>query len=336
MRQPRVTVRDVADAAQVSVATASRALSGKRSVDPELVRRVLDASAQLGYSANVIARALRTQRTGTVGVVVPAINNPYFIGAVEALEQALSETQRSIMLCDAREDARTEAQRLDLLVNHMVDGLVVIPSSAARSRPALKAAAGKVPVVQFDRYVDSTGTDFVGSDNAEGLRQMVEHLRATGCRRFAYVGAKPTISSAAERLEAFRKLVAPGERRSKRWELLGEFTTEWGIAAGTELLAGSTLPDAIVCGADVIAIGLLTVLRDAGIAIPEQVKVASYDDLVLDRVTTPRLSSVRQPLEAMAREAVRLLDDRARGYDGPPRRTIFTPQLVVRESSAAA
>lgn len=332
MRQ-RATVRDVAAAAGVSLATASRALSGNPTVSPVLARQVVEAGHQLGYTANAIARALRTQRTGAIGVVVPAINNPYFVGAVEALEGVLAESERSLILCDARESPVVEAARVELLMNRMVDGLVVIPSSTTESGTALRSAAERGPVVQFDRYVDDTGADFVGSDNAEGVRQMVSHVRSRGCKTLAYVGAKPTISSAAERLGAFSTLNGRSSRRPAHWELLGDFSTDWGMAAGHLLLAGGRLPDAVVCGADVIAIGLLSVLRDAGVDVPGDVKVVSHDDLLLDRITYPKLSSVRQPLESMAREAVRLLDDRAAGNPAPPRKSVFAPALMVREST---
>src|SRR5919202_1962927 len=245
MRQ-RVTVRDVAAAAGVSPSTASRVLANHPSVSPELARRVLDASTRLGYSANAVARALRTQRTGTIGVVVPAISNPYFIGVVEALEQELAGSDRSLMLCDAGGSIATEAKRVDLLARHMVDGLVVVPVSATGSRPALTAAAQRVPVVQFDRFVDGTGSDHVGSDEAEGMRQVVAHLREQGCERIPYVGAEPTVSTAAERLRAFRSLTARSRRRPTA-EYLGDFSTAWGVSAGRQLLADAPLPDAVVC-----------------------------------------------------------------------------------------
>ena len=331
MRQ-RVTVRDVAAAAGVSPATASRVLANRPTVSPELARRVLAASARLGYSANAVARALRTQRTGTIGVVVPAISKPYFIGVVEALEQELAGSDRSLMLCDAGGSVATEAKRVDLLARRMVDGLVIVPVSATGSRPAVTAAAQRVPVVQFDRFVDGTGSDHVVSDEAEGMRQVVAHLREQGCERLAYIGARPTVSTAAERVRAFRALTAGSGRRPAA-EYLGDFSTAWGVTAGQQLLASGPLPDAVVCGADVLAVGLLSVLRDAGVHVPGAVAVAGFDDTVLDAVTTPRLSSVRQPLDAMAHETVRLLDGRARGYEGPARRTVLAPMLVVREST---
>jgi LacI family transcriptional regulator len=329
----RATVRDVAAAAGVSQATASRALSGNLTVNPVLVRRVLTASQKLGYTANAMARALRTQQTGTIGVVVPSITNPFFIGAVEALEGVLARTQRSLVLCDARNSAATEAERIELLISRMVDGLVVIPVSGARSGPALKAAAEHGPVVQFDRYVPSTGTDFVGADNADGMRQMVEHVRGRGSRTMAYVGARPTNSAAAERLTAFRGLVGAAGSRPGTWELLGEFSTEWGREAGERLLAAGALPDAVVCSADLIAVGVLAVLRDAKVDVPADVKVVSYDDSPMGRITSPRLTSVRQPVQIMADEAIRLLDQRPEPGPRTPRKSIFTPRLVVREST---
>lgn len=329
----RVTVRDVAAAAGVSQATASRALSGNQSVSPVLVRRVVAASTRLGYKANVMARALRTRRTGTIGVVVPSIGNPYFTGAVEALEGVLAETQRSLILCDARESATTEAERMQLLVDRMVDGLVIIPTSTTESVAALGWASEHTPVVQFDRYVVGTGTDFVGSDNAEGLRQMVSHVRERGCTTMAYVGSASPTSTAAERHHAFQALTAAAPAPG-HWELLGDFTTEWGRQAGRQILEGGRLPDAIVCGADIIAAGLLSVLRDARVRVPEDVMVVSHDDSTIGLITSPRLTSVRQPLDDMAREAVRLLDARSQGQDHrPPRLSVLTPRLIVREST---
>ncbi|MEA5455155.1 LacI family DNA-binding transcriptional regulator [Sinomonas sp. JGH33] len=328
----RVTVRDVAAEAGVSQATASRVLAGNESVDPALARKVQEATRKLGYTANVMARALRTQHTGTIGVVVPSISNPYFISVVEALEGVLAETQRSLILCDARDSPAIEADRIALLLGRMVDGLIVIPVSATDSAEALRSASGQRPVLQFDRYVASAGTDFIGTDNRDGLRQMIEHVRALGCESFAYVGSRATTSTAVERLEAFRAL-ASTPHLSEHWELLGEYNVDWGLEAGRRLLDSGALPDAIICSADLIAVGVLTVLKDAGVRVPDDVKVVSYDDSMMGRITSPTLTSVRQPVEEMAREAIRLLD----GGPGQSsaRKCIFTPQLIVRESTGA-
>lgn len=331
-RRRKVTVRDVAAAAGVSPATASRALAGHSTVAPELVQRVRKASAELGYTANAMARALRTQRTDTIGMVVPSISNPYFVGAVEAVERVLAESGRALVLCDAREDTDVEAARIDLLVQRMVDGLVVVPVAADESAEALARASRTLPVVQLDRVVEGIATDFVGSDDDDGVRQCVAHLRERGARRIAYVGARPTTSTGTARLRAFRDAVDP-EDCPDQWLLLGRFTAEWGRTAAQKLLAGGELPEAIVCGADVIAVALMTSLRQAGIPVPERVTIVSYDDSGLGELTVPPLTSVRQPVDAMAREVVRLLDDRRRDPDAPVRKSIFAPSLVVRAST---
>ncbi len=328
----RVTVKDVAAAANVSPSTASRVLSGQSDVDPVMAERVREASTRLRYSANLMARALRTRQTDTIGVVVPAINNPYFIGAVEAIEQALTDTGRSLILCDSRNNVATEARQIELLLNRMVDGLVVIPVSATESAIAISAAALELPVVQLDRVSEAGGTDFVGSDDFEGVRLAIEHLRSQGVKSFAYIGAQPTTSTAAARLRAFRSLTSDNKGAHEH-ELLGDFTIEWGRAAAWQLVTTGFLPDAILCGADVIALGVLQTLREANIAVPDQLKVVSHDDLFIATMVSPQLSSVRQPLAAMAEEAVTLLDARAKDPQRPARKSVFAPTVVFRESS---
>lgn len=331
----RTTVRDVAAAAGVSPATASRVLSGHPSVAPELARRVNEASTRLGYSVNPLARALRTQQTDTIGMVVPSISNPYFVGAVEAIEKVLAVEGRSLIICDAGDDVEVEAARIELLVNRMVDGLVVVPVSAEASGHALNDAAQNVAVVQFDRFVDSAATDFVGLDNSDGMRQCLDRLRAHGSKSVAYVGARPTSSTARDRLAAFRELASTKERHPVG-ELLGNFTMQWGAEAARQLLAAPRLPDAVVCGADVIAVAVLSTLRMAGVDIPGQVRLTSFDDSELGRMTVPPLTSVRQPVDSMAREAVRLLGQRRLHPGAPLRKSIFHPQLIVRGSTTSA
>lgn len=328
----RVTVKDVAAAAKVSPSTASRVLSGQGDVDPVMARRVLEASTRLRYSANAMARALRTRQTDTIGVVVPAINNPYFIVAVEAIEKALTKTGRSLILCDAQNDVATEARRIELLQNRMVDGLVIIPVSATESAAAISAAALELPVVQLDRFSEAAGTDFVGSDELEGVRLAIEHLRSHGAETFAYIGAEPTTSTADARLRAFRELTGDGRNERER-EFLGDFTTEWGRTAATALLRSGPLPDAIVCSADVVAVGVLSTLRDAHVYVPADIKVVSHDDLAIATMVSPQLTSVRQPLTVMAEEAVSLLDARAKDAERAVRKSVFAPDLVIRESS---
>lgn len=325
----RATVSDVAAAAGVSRATASRVLAGRPNVDPAMAARVHGAADRLGYRTNFLARALRTNRTGIVGLVVPSIANPYFAAAVVALESVLARDGRSLLLCDSRDSVETEARQIDILLHYQVDGLVVIPTDETGSAPAVRHAAAARPVVQIDRAVDSAPVDAVTGDDRAGVTLAVAHLLGLGRTSLAYVGAAPKSSAARLRLDGFRS--AAGE--AGRWFHLGDFSDAWGREAAGRLLAAEELPDGIVCAADVIAAPMLATLRDAGVDVPGRTTVVSYDDLPMARLTTPMLTSVHQPLEEMAEAVVELLDRRMTDPSAAPQQRALTPTLVVRGST---
>jgi LacI family transcriptional regulator len=327
-----VTIRDVADRAGVSVATVSRALSGSRRVSPDLAARVADAADELGYRHNALARALRRGQTNTVGMVVPEIGNPFFPTVVEAVERTLAETRRDLFLCDSQLDAETERRRVRALVGRKIDGLIIIPVSATHSAASLREAVGRVPVVQVDRYVPGFDADWVGVDERAGITRIIEHLFARGARRCVFVSARPDSSAAQERLADF-DTAARTHRIACDEPLLGAFSAEWGRQAAVRLLALPTLPDAVVCGNDEIAVGVLCEFRRRQIRVPEQVWVTGFDDIRFALLTDPPLTTVRQPHEQMATECVRLLDERIADPEAPIRRVAVTPTLVIREST---
>ena len=327
-----VTIRDVADRAGVSVATVSRALSGSRKVSPDLAARVASAADELGYRHNALARALRRGQTNTVGMVVPEIGNPFFPTVVEAVERTLQETRRDLFLCDSQLDPETERRRVRALVGRKVDGLIIIPVSATHSAASLREAVGRVPVVQVDRYVPGFDADWVGVDEKAGVTRIIEHLAARGARRCVFVSAHPDSSAAQERLADFEMAVR-SHKIAHDEPLLGAFSAEWGRQAAIRLLALPSLPDAVVCGNDEIAVGVLCEFRRRQVRVPEQVWVTGFDDIRFALLTDPPLTTVRQPHEQMAAECVRLLDERIADPTAPVRRVAVMPTLIVREST---
>jgi LacI family transcriptional regulator len=328
-----VTIREVADAAGVSVSTASRALSGRRRVSPAVERAVVKASQDLGYRMNRVARSLRMGSTATVGMVVPVISNPYFPLLVEAVERELSTDGQELLLGDSRDDVAVEAARVDALLDRRVDGLLFIACDSERSAPTVARAAAQVPVIQLDRQVDGADVDFVGVDNEAGLAAVVAHLWERGCRSFALVSSAGVTSSARLRLrgyqDALRRLDAGGEDRV----LLGDYSVGWGREAVGRLVAAGPLPDAIVCAADILALGAIAALRDAGLRAPADVAVTGFDDIGFAELSSPALTTVRQPADAIGAEAVRMLRDRLEGTPRASQRRLFRPELVVRGST---
>jgi LacI family transcriptional regulator len=311
-------------------------LTGRRNVSPQSARAVLAASERLGYRPNTAARSLRTRSTATVGMVVPGISNPYFPLLVEAVERRLSATGRELLLCDSQNEVGIEAARVDALLGRRVDGLLFVACDSEASAPTVARAAGQVPVVQMDRHVDGHDGDFVGVDNETGMRDVLEHLTATGRRTFAFVSSETIDSSARVRLRVFREVLGAVDAASADRVLLGQYSVEWGAEAVRRLLAMGPLPDAVVCGADIIALGAIAALAEAGVRVPADVAVTGFDDIAFAAISAPSLTTLRQPADAIGAEGVRMLEERLRGDAKPYQRRTFRPHLVVRASSAPA
>ena len=329
------TIHDVADHAGVSIATVSRALTGRRRVDPEIVARVTAAAEELGYRPNALARGLRRQSTGTIGMVVPGIANPFFAAVVEEIEKVLQESGLDLLLCNSMGDIELEANRLQILINRRVDGLLVIACDAKRSGPALREASSKVSVVQLDRLVHGIEADYIGVDDESGISQALAHLAQQGARKVQFVSATTVSSTARRRLLSFRT----GAERLGLDTLdpeLQAFTADWGIRAAQKILASGSLPDAIVCGDDAIAFGVLQGLAAAAIPVPNAVMVTGFDGVPFSAVSNPPLTTVEQPIREIASIAVRMLDERThKEFVREPREVLVEPKLIIRASTDA-
>jgi LacI family transcriptional regulator len=327
-----VTMREVADTAGVSVATVSRVLSRSRPVSEATERSVLQAVDRLGYRRNIVASSLRRQRTRSVAAVVPHIANPYFPRLLQAIERGLAADEHQLLIADSQDDPAVERERIVALADRQVDGLLLVPCHELDSAASLHGLA--LPYVLVDRTIAGLEADRVGSDDLAGMRAVVAHLRAGGRRRLAFVGSAPDTSTARQRLEAFLAEVGPDAPA-----LLGDYSLDWGRRAASTLLAGAVpdpdgLPDAVVCGNDLVAIGVVRGLRDAGVELPREVAVTGYDDVGFAEVCDPPLTTVHQPVDAIGEVAVGLLLARAAGADPPAREVRLAPELVIRASTA--
>ncbi|KPI19826.1 transcriptional regulator, LacI family [Actinobacteria bacterium OK074] len=323
------TIQDVAKLAGVSTATVSRALSGSRPVGADLTRRVEEAAARLGYRHNALAQALRTQRSNTIGMVVPQISNPFFPLLVEAVERRLQQDGLELLLCDSHQDVAVEARRLRTLTDRHVDGIIVSPLHTTASAPALAATAERVRVIQIDRRVDGSTCHWVGIDDAAGFGGLVDLLVSHGRRRLVFVGSEFTNSSARDRAAAFDNSLARHGLRPAAPALLGRFDVAWGLAAAQSLVQGGEF-DGVVCGDDLIALGVMRGLIRAGVRVPEDVAVTGFDDIAFAEISDPPLTTMRQQWDVMADEAVRLLQG---GGGGGSLRIAVAPVLQLRDST---
>jgi LacI family transcriptional regulator len=330
----RATVGDVAKLAGVSTATVSRVLTGSVPVSPALRDRVQAAAESLEYSVNEVARALRRDRTSTVGIVVPDLSNPFFTALVDRVESGLQELGLSLHVCSSSGDVAIEASRVTSLRQSQVEVLVVTPVDVHASGASLHDAESTIPLIQLDQFAEGVDSDWVGTDEPHGMHLVLDHLATQGVRSAAYVGARLTGSSAVSRYDAVREAAAErGIALDSDPALLGEFSLEWGVEAGGRIAAGA-LPDAVVCAADVIALGVLQAFDAQGVRVPEDTLLTGFDDIPLSAHPRLDLTTVRQPLEQIALRTVELVDELRRDHTArTPVHEAIRPDLVVRASS---
>lgn len=323
-----VTIRDVAAAAGVSVSTVSRVLSNQYGVSEATRREVERVSRRLNYRPSAAAASLRTRSTGVVGMLVPEITNPYFPAVVQGVEQEFAGVGVDLILCDSGNDVDAEAHRIDTLLRRRVDALIICPVDTERSAAALRSIAGQVPLLQIDRHaVDNV--DFVGVDESSGITQVVAHLAANSITTAAFVGVAAGISSIAERAQAFTTACqAHGISALPVVSVTGTDVAA-GRQAARDLLASTDKPhpQAIICANDLLAFGVVAEITAAGLRCPQDIAVTGYDDSPAAELVG--LSSVRQPLSDIGREAVRLI----RHLSPTPRSVRLAPQFIPRATT---
>jgi LacI family transcriptional regulator len=327
------TISDVARRAGVSTATVSRVLNGSAEVSEPLQRKVRAAVRATGYEPSRIARSLRTQRSNIWSVIVSDIRNPFFTELISGLEEIAFTRENSVILCHAGDDLNREATYIRLAAAENVAGVVISPASSSETDVSVLSSRG-IPVVTVDRRIDDAALDHVLVDNVAGARAATEHLLAGGCRELACIAGPLHTTTAGERYRGYRQTLIDARRRSqsKRVEI-GDFHEEGGYAAVQRLLGQRNRPDGLFVGNNLMTLGALRAIEDAGLAIPADIAVVGFDDPPWAPLLRPALTTVAQPSYQIGQEAARLLLDRIDGYTAAEREVMLTPSLIVRDST---
>lgn len=327
------TIVDVARAAGVSTATVSRVLNNHPQVDPQLVATVTKAVKDLEYRPSRVARRLRTRQSQVWALIISDIRNPFFTDMVRGVEDVAYAAGYSLVLCNADEDPAKEASYLELAIAEHVGGVIFTP--AGSNSDLSRLAARSIPVVLADRDIEGQGADVVMVDNAAGARAAVEHLLEGGYRRIACITGRLSITTAADRLAGYRAaLEGAGLRVDPDLVRCGEFREAGGRQSMEELLTLSPRPDAVFVCNNLMTIGALHAITEAGLAIPAEIAVIGFDDMSWATLMRPRLTAVAQPTYDLGKETSRLLLDRIDGYTGAARRVTLAPVLRIRDSAS--
>jgi LacI family transcriptional regulator len=333
------TLRDVAAAAGVHPATASRALNpATRSlVNDETAQRVLEAAAGLGYRPNPIARGLKTSRSYTIGVVVPDLRNPLFPPIARGIEERLEPAGYTSLIANTDNEPERERLSFDALLARQVDGFIT--AAARREHPLLReVAAGGRPIVLVNRTTDGDGLPSVVPDDHDGMRQAVEHLAALGHRAIAHLAGPFELSTGVHRHEGYvRGMQSAGLAVDPELVVMGtRYAEDEGARLCRELLGRGHPFTAVLVGNDLMALGCMDALREAGLDCPGDVSVVGFNDMDWSNRFTPPLTTVRVPHYRLGVEAAGLLLERLADPGAAVRHVVLPVELVIRGSTAPA
>lgn len=343
---PDVTIQDVARAAGVSAASVSNLLNGRvdrMRADTRL--RIETVIAELGYRPNPIARQLKTGHAPTLGLLVPTLTNPFFGELAAAIEGFALARGYHVLLCNTLRDAGRESEFAEQLLGLGVRGLITASAFGDPQMIPTLIERG-LSIVQFDvRLADvpPSGVDTVSIDNAAAARLATMHLAELEHELIAYATAPATMPNRAARLRGYGEalcqcglgegIILPIENASEEWEVGDAALGEIGRLAGRQLAALNPRPTAIVAVNDMVAIGVLSGLGEAGLDVPVDVSVVGLDDIHLAAVASPPLTTMRQPLRDMAELAVSLLLERLSDRRRPSSEHLFAAELIERAST---
>jgi DNA-binding LacI/PurR family transcriptional regulator len=329
-----VTMRQIAERAQVSIGTVSHVINETAAVRPKLRERVMEAIRSLGYQPSALAQGLRKNRTDMLGMVIPDITNPFFPGVVRGVEDVAYKRSFRVILCNADNDPAKEASYVRELRSYRIAGLLIIPASGADIEGDLRTyASASVPVVCIDRVPDGWKGDAVLVANAEGAYLITRHLIEMGHQRLAVITGPLKLTNAAERLKGFRRaLHEAGLGIEAEFVQEARFDTASGYEAALRLLRMRPRPTAIFACNDLMAFGVLQAARELNLRCPEDLSIAGFDSLEFTNFTDPSLTSVYQPSYQLGATAAHLLLQRVDGLHSARKKILLPTELKKRNS----
>jgi LacI family repressor for deo operon, udp, cdd, tsx, nupC, and nupG len=323
------TVKEIAAIAKVSVATVSRALQRPEIVSEATRLRIHEVVKRTGYTPNALARNLRTARTRLIVALLPDIANPFFSEVIRGIEQVAHENGYSVLLGETQGSLVREQAYADMVAARRADGIITMSPRV----PAIPLQ-GRLPVVNACEYVRDAQISSVYIDNVAAAGAAVDYLVMLGHREIAFVGGPPSSPISVDREQGYRlalqraKIVAHPALIAT-----GDFSIEAGERAAELLLAQGRPFSAVFCCNDEMAIGAMRALGSHGMRVPQDVSVIGFDDIRFARYTSPPLTTVAQPKNALGREAMAMMIELLGDPEVPPRKRVLAADLVVRGST---
>lgn len=326
------TIKDVARAAQVSVATVSRVLNQDKNVSTQTREKVLAVVQEIGYVTNVLGRNLRKNTTDRVLVLIPSLSNQFLSGVIRGMESEARKLHLQVMISATHNDPELERSYLELLHNHSVDGMILVGSTLPSEE--LATLSQQYPLVMCSEWEEGIRISAVGIDNERAGYDAVKTLLQSGRERIAMI-SNQEMYSARQRTQGYRRaLLEAGKPFCPEYLIERyEYTYRAGMLACGKLMALPEPPDAIFAVSDEIAAGVCKKLLQMGLYPGKEVAVFGFDNTTVSKIVTPSVSTVSQPKKKIGETALHLLAEKIENQKSPERTILLAHELVLRESA---
>jgi LacI family transcriptional regulator len=327
-------MKDIAQKANVSVVTVSRALNNKPDISKETKKHVLDIAERLNYTPNVLAQSLVTKDTRTIGIIIPNARDPFYALVIDGMSNEAANRGFGMILCNSHEDPDEELGLIKSLIGKQVNGMLIYPlQEDKRYINLLKSSP--VPFVFLNRHSDELQCDYVINDNYHGSFLAVDHLIEKGHNKIIYICAKPTASSGQERIEGCKEAIKKnGLAESALKVLTCDETIESCYQLVKDLISHNGEIEAMYVWDDRLAIGARRALFESNIKVPEEVALIGYDDIEISEYLFPPLTTVHQPTFQIGQMAARILIDKFESDNETGfKQIVLKPELVIRNTT---
>lgn len=330
-----VNIKDIAKEAKVSVATVSHVINENYFVSDELIKRVREVISKLNYSPNLIAGSLRRKKTGTIGLIIPDISNPFFSELAKCIEDATYLLGYNIFICNSSYDIKRELNNLDMLISKRVDGILMLPEINENSF-IKKAKDSGIPVVLIERKLPDI--DIVLIDHFKAGYESTKYLINLGHRNIAFIDRRSDKYHSVERRRGYIKAL-----KEHKIEIESDLIIRGGLLciSGFEIvrtiLKRKIKVTALLCFEDFEAIGAISAVKKSGLEVPKDLSIIGYGDLSFSEYIFPELTTIRIDISQLAIEAIRILKLRIRNLNvKKPITRLISPELIIRKSTSKA
>ncbi len=326
------TIRDVAEEAGVSIATVSRVLNKQVSVSPATRVKVEKAIEQLNYQPNYLGRNLRRAETKIILVILQNISNPFYSKVVEGIEDLGHKHGYNIMICNTDSESERERSYLDLLVNRLVDGVILMEPEI--NSQELSQIGNDFPVVQCCEYIEGTDVPHISIDNVEAGYTAINHLIKLGHTRIGMISGYNRLLSAMQREKGYKKALGDaGINYDQDLIKYGSYGFTGGLRATKELLQMKNTPTAIFAISDITAIGAIRAIKEAGLKIPEDIAVVGFDNTSIASMYDPQVTTISQPRYDLGKISMEMLLNLINNEKVSSREVYLEHELIIREST---